>query len=197
MRGNNSARIAAKEAAWYEFVRVHVALIALGLCSPLWVGTTERPIVVLVPEESATEACFADERMSAVIALTPGVRLLRGRMQDNETIEAARQRSNADLAIRGARVVKDGVEEATIEIARADRAIEKRTLSGSIFDRVESVLESSWPKDAPPLQRIERRRGRESRGARGRVQARCGRRLSALRCLDRTYRARSGCAAWT
>lgn len=195
MRRNNNARIAAKEAAWYEFVRVHVALIALGLCSPLWVGNTERPIIVLVPDESTTEACFADERVSAVIALTPGVRLLRARMQENETIETARQRSNADLAIRGARVVKDGVEEATIEIARADRAIEKRTLSGPIFDRVESLLESSWPKDAPPLQKIGAPGGRESGRARGRVQARRVHRLSALGRRDRTCRPQSGGSA--
>jgi outer membrane protein assembly factor BamB len=132
-------------------VRVHVTL---ALFAGFAAMSAARPILVFVPDEANAEACFAAERVAAVIALTPGARLVRGRMLDDESLEKARQRLGADLALRGSRTSKDVSEEATLELARADRALEKKTLFGPVLDRVETALEAIWPKDGPPLAKI-------------------------------------------
>jgi hypothetical protein len=62
-----------------------------------------RPLSVLVPESGEPEACFAGERVAAVMTLTPGVRVVRERIEKGEALEHARARVGADLAVAGTR----------------------------------------------------------------------------------------------
>lgn len=126
------------------------ALIAL--LSSLAVAQSARPVLVFVPEDSTAEGCFATEHVAAVIALTPSLRLVRGAINDGETLEQARTRYATDVALNGTRkILATGHEEIVLHLARETKKIETKTMSGPLAERTGWLLRNLWPKDLPPL----------------------------------------------
>jgi outer membrane protein assembly factor BamB len=154
------SRIAAKKARWYELaavMRPPAALASLFAVLGPSIVLAARPMLVLVPEDASPEACFADERIAAVIALTPSTRLVRGKLEQGETLEAARARTGASIAVAGSRRDEGGAEIVSLELAREGKAVEKSAPDKQAapgVDRVAFALSSVWPKDAPPLATI-------------------------------------------
>lgn len=128
-----------------------IALLLLG--GPETIGaSTTQPLLVFVPEDSTPAGCFATEHVAAVIALTPSLRLIRGAIKDQETLEDARARYAADLAIDGTRkVLATGNEEVSLRLARSGKAVDAKTSSGKPTEHTGAALRAIWPADLPKL----------------------------------------------
>ncbi|MEQ8272284.1 MAG: PQQ-binding-like beta-propeller repeat protein [Deltaproteobacteria bacterium] len=100
--------------------------------------------VVFVPD--VPEHCATQARVASVVDLTDGLRLLRGPLEKDEKLDAARERLAATVAIV-ARRTEDGV---TVEVAHAD-GVTKKTAPAQGGAPLAEALRAAWPKSAPPL----------------------------------------------
>jgi outer membrane protein assembly factor BamB len=127
-------------------------LALIAMLSSLAVAQSTRPVLVFVPEDSTAEGCFATEHVAAVIALTPTLRLVRGAINDGESLDQARARYGTDVAINGTRkVLATGHEEVSLLLSREQKKTEAKTATGPLAERTGSLLHAIWPKDLPAL----------------------------------------------
>jgi outer membrane protein assembly factor BamB len=91
-----------------------------------------------------------NESAAALIANSPGLRLIRAPLQPGEQLDTARQRLHADLAITGARKVQEQTARILVELAAearpsATQASEAQEVS------IGELLQILWPSGAPPI----------------------------------------------
>ena len=132
-------------------MRPDVAAVMLLVGSTPTAQSIDR--LVLVAEDALPAACAANETLASTMALTRGVRLVRAKITDS-SLEAARARIGADIAIRGTWTFGDDgplSETARIEVATRRAPSRKHVERGRPGAQLRSALAAIWPQDAPPL----------------------------------------------
>lgn len=131
---------------------VRRALIVAAIIAFAPAAASAAQPVVLVPDSAAPEVCFVTESLAAMLALTPGVRLVRAPLGSTKTLETARLEARADLALSGTR--RPGAQPGTwrIEIALARSGPGAASVHQEAAEpSVATLATQLWPRELPPL----------------------------------------------
>lgn len=116
-----------------------MSALSLGL---LVVASYQLVFVPQIPDQCETQA-----RVASVVDLTPKLRLVRGPLDAGESLESARVRHAADIAVLAQR---EASEKVVVEIATTSGS-KTKTIDGRRADPIADALVDLWPKHAPPL----------------------------------------------
>ncbi len=119
---------------------ISVAL-ALGLAVA---GAPQAQRLVLVVRGGDARACAADERLASRVELSPELRLVRAALEPGESLDAARRRHHAELALRGGWSRTGSTAEAWIE--RADASGRGEARRSAAVDPFDAALAAAWPE---------------------------------------------------
>lgn len=121
------------------------------LATALWTSIVgQSPTLVLVPESTTPEVCYAVERWAAALRAQPEFRVVRARLLENEEPDVARQRLGAALVVGGRRLGEAGSERYELH-TQGPAGLLKGTHSGRSLTAFAGAARQAWPKDQVPL----------------------------------------------
>jgi len=102
---------------------------------------------VLVAQRSGEGRCNAESALAADVGLTAGIEMVRTPVDDRESLDDARRRAGADVALGGLLVARESAAPIwVLEISEEGRPITHKE-----GPELAALLRASWPLSLPPL----------------------------------------------